>query len=313
MELTKEQIAQSMRVFVDRRDELLHEDDSAFEVHLNRFVDLCQKDPLVQKVLAPILASNPFDVDAWWNALHSEDNRVVKDLHFPDSSDAEMAARYQIIRSFVPDANHRQIWRFGFLFGKRKLDESKAIFRTLIIRPLADELTHRLGNAANLATPQERALQAVPLARLPKENEVHIFLSHKTVDKPLVYRYFHALEVLGFSPWLDEPKMPAGTNFEREVFRGFQESCAAVFFITDNFKDEKYLAAEVDYAVMQKRNKGKKFAIITLRYSNAAPVPDLLTPYIYKTVENDLDGFRELLRALPIELGPVRWKPEVLD
>jgi hypothetical protein len=101
-------------------------------------------------------------------------------------------------------------------------------------------------------------------------------------------------------------------SLEREIFRGFEESCAAVFFITDNFKDEKYLTAEVDYAVMQQLKKDKKFVIITLRYSNAAPVPDLLTPYIYKEVENDLQGYYELLRALPLEFGPVRWKAQVI-
>jgi hypothetical protein len=106
--------------------------------------------------------------------------------------------------------------------------------------------------------------------------------------------------------------MPAGANLEREVLRGFEESCAAVFFITESFKDEKYLAAEVDYAVMQKRKKDKKFAIVTLRYTNAAAVPGLLTPYIYKDVSNDLEGFDELLKALPIELGSVRWKSHVV-
>ena len=106
--------------------------------------------------------------------------------------------------------------------------------------------------------------------------------------------------------------MPAGANLEREVLRGFEESCAAVFFITASFKDEKYLAAEVDYAVMQKRKKEQKFAIVTLRYTNAAAVPGLLTPYIYKDVSNDLEGFDELLKALPIELGQVRWKSQVV-
>lgn len=76
--------------------------------------------------------------------------------------------------------------------------------------------------------------------------------------------------------------------------------------ITENFKDEKYLAAEVDYAVMQKRKKDNKFAIITLHYTNAAPVPALLTPYIYKDVANDLEGFHEMVRSLPVESGPVR-------
>jgi hypothetical protein len=94
--------------------------------------------------------------------------------------------------------------------------------------------------------------------------------------------------------------------------RGFEESCAAVFFITESFKDEKYLAAEVDYAIIQKRKKEKKFAIITLRYANAAAVPGLLTPYIYKDISNDLEGFDALVTALPIELGPCRWTAEAV-
>jgi len=107
--------------------------------------------------------------------------------------------------------------------------------------------------------------------------------------------------------------MPAGTNLERGILDGFEKSCAAVFFITENFKDESYLATEVDYAVTQKRQKEKKFTIITLRYPNASPVPGLLTPYIYKNVENDLEGFHEVIRALPIELGPMRWKQHVMN
>jgi hypothetical protein len=113
-------------------------------------------------------------------------------------------------------------------------------------------------------------------------------------------------------PWLDEPDMVAGTNLERGILQGFEESCSAVFFITENFTDEKYLATEVDYAVIQKRKKEKKFSIITLRYPNAKQVPGLLQPYIYKDIENDLQGFYEVLRALPIEVGPVRWKAEVV-
>lgn len=180
------------------------------------------------------------------------------------------------------------------------------------MRPFVDDLSHRVSEAADLATPEARAVQAVPLYRIPSPKEVKIFLRHKSVDKPLVYRYYNALKAIGFDPWLDEPNMPAGSNLERELLRGFEESCAAVFFITENFKDERYLATEVDYAVIQKRKKEKKFGIITLRYTNAAQVPGLLTPYVYMNVENDLEGFRELIRALPVELGPVRWKAEVV-
>ena len=303
-DLSKDQITDSLRLFVARRDDLLHEDVAAFEHHLQRFIEFYQNDVLVQSIISPLQQNLTVNVDEWWKKVNSGE------LWFPPDSDTELLLRYEILVAVMN--NSRLTFQFGFAMGKRKRDELFELFRTLIVRPFADEMTFRLGNAADLASPEERALQAVPLNRIPKANETRIFLSHKSVDKPLVYRYYYTLKEIGFEPWLDEPDMPAGANLEREVFRGFTGSCAAVFFIAENFKDEKYLAAEVDYAVMQKRKKGKKFAIITLRYPKASPVPDLLTPYIYKNVTNDLEGFYELLRALPIETGPIRWKARVV-
>ncbi|HXG19413.1 MAG TPA: toll/interleukin-1 receptor domain-containing protein, partial [Methylomirabilota bacterium] len=234
-------------------------------------------------------ASFNIDVDAWWNAAQKRDSKLA----FPSNPDEEMILRYHIIEKAAE--NTELVFRFGVVQGQHKHDGRITIFRTLIVRPFVEDLSHRLGEAADLATPEARAMQAVPLSRIPSPKEVKIFLSHKSVDKPLVYRYYNALKALGFDPWLDESDMPAGANLEREVLRGFEESCAAVFFITENFKDERYLATEVDYAVLQKRKKDKKFAIITLRYTNAAPVPGLLIPYIYKDVANDLEGFNELV------------------
>lgn len=303
---SKDEIANFLRIFKNRRDDLLHEDTAAFNHHIERFIEFSRTNPLVQRVLAPFESKFELNVDAWWSTACEYDGKLT----FPPDPDEELILRYHVIEMVVRDPDI--VFQFGAAREQRKEDDCITIFRTLIVRPFADELTHRLGEAADLATPESRALQAVPLYRIPSQKEIKIFLSHKSVDKPLVYRYYHALKAVGFNPWLDEPNMPAGSNLEREMFRGFEESCAAVFFITKNFKDEKYLAAEVDYAVMQKRKKDKKFNIVTLRYTNAAPVPELLSPYIFMDVANDLEGFYELVRALPIELGPVRWKAEVI-
>lgn len=303
--LSKEQIVNSLRTFKQRRDALLHDDIATFEHQLERFLSFCANDPLAQTVVAPF-ANSTVDIDGWWTAATQHEPTVS----FPDNADTEFALRYQLLRSASAEPNH--IFQLGIAHRQNKRDGWVDFFRTLIVRPFAEDLSHRLGEAANLATPEARTVQAVPLERIPSPRECKIFLSHKSVDKPLVYRYFHALKAIGFDPWLDESNMPAGSNLEREVLRGFEESCCAVFFITENFRDEKYLAAEVDYAVMQKRRKEKKFAIVTLRYANAAAVPGLLTPYIYKDITNDLEGFTELLRALPIEAGPMRWKAEVV-
>jgi hypothetical protein len=303
---SKDEIVRSLRTFTSRRDDLLHEDVSTFDHHLNRFLEFCESDHLAKGVLALAKARSSVDLDAWWTAATQRGPK----LSFPADPEEELGLRYRLIRSAVADPN--RIVHLGMAHDQRKRAEWIEVFRTLIVRPFAQDLTNRLAEAADLATPEARAVQAVPLNRIPGSKEVKIFLSHKTADKPLVSKYHAALKTLGFDPWLDDHAMPAGSNLERELQRGFEESCAAVFFITDNFKEEKYLAAEIDHAVSQKRQKAQKFSIITLRYSSSADVPELLRIYVHKEVANDLQGFDMLLKALPIELGPLRWKAEVV-
>ena len=140
-----------------------------------------------------------------------------------------------------------------------------------------------------------------------------LFLSHKGADKSMVREYFSILKMLGFDPWLDEDAMAWGTNLERGILQGFKDSCAAIFFITPHFKDEGYLATEIDYAIKEKRDKGDKFAIIAVRFrdskGNKGDVPELLTPYVYGDPKSHLKALSGILKGIPLHVGPVTWKP----
>jgi len=303
--MEKDKITQSLRIFRERRDDLLHEDTSTFEINLQRLLEFCDQDELIKPLINSIEKIEHISGDKWWEQISSE-----REITFPTNLDEDLALRISILKELAKVPT--RIFSFGFAIGKSKGNEAVESFRSMVIRPLLSELSERVSKAADIATPEERALQAVPLSRIPSAKQTRIFLSHKSVDKPIVMRYYNALKELGFEPWLDQPDMPAGTNLERGILDGFEKSCAAIFFVTENFKDENYLATEVDYAIVQKRKKGKKFSIITLRYHASSAIPGLLNTYIYKDVQNDLDGLTEVLRSLPIELGPVRWKQEVI-
>lgn len=142
--------------------------------------------------------------------------------------------------------------------------------------------------------------------------KMKIFLSHKGADKPLVRLYKQTLELLGFEVWLDEDAMPAGTALHRGILQGFKDSCAAIFFITPNYKDEGFLETEVNYAITEKMNKGDKFSIITLVFSDdkgkIGEVPELLKTYVWKQPTNDLEALQEIIKALPVKLGDVRYR-----
>lgn len=139
-----------------------------------------------------------------------------------------------------------------------------------------------------------------------------LFLSHKGADKPMVRRFCDSLRLLGFDPWIDEEAMPAGTELNRGILQGFKDSCAAIFFITPQFQDEKFLRIEVSYAVDQKIEKGDRFAIITLVFSDEqgrkGVVPDLLHTYVWKEPASELDGLMDILKAMPLAVGPVSWR-----
>jgi hypothetical protein len=141
----------------------------------------------------------------------------------------------------------------------------------------------------------------------PKE----IFLSHKTADKPLVREVATTLAAIGYSTWLDEDKMKAGANLERALRKGFADSCAAVFFLTSNFKDEGYLATEIDYAISEKRARGDRFSIITLMIEDnsgaTAEIPHLLQSYVWKRVKH-IEIIRAIVEALPIQFENLVWK-----
>ncbi len=76
---------------------------------------------------------------------------------------------------------------------------------------------------------------------------------------------------LGYDPWIDDHEMPAGTTLHRGIADGMDASCAVVFFVTENFEDERWLAREVDHAVHRKIDRDDKFAIITLVLGGVVP------------------------------------------
>ncbi len=144
-----------------------------------------------------------------------------------------------------------------------------------------------------------------------------VFLSHKGANKKLVNEFKETLELLGYQPWLDEDAMPAGARIDRELLQGMKDSCGVVFFITQEFKDEGFLGAEIEYALDEDRRKGEKFAIIPLVFvgddGQSPPIPELLQRFIRKTPASDLEALKEIIRALPVVPGAVDWRKDISD
>jgi hypothetical protein len=172
---------------------------------------------------------------------------------------------------------------------------------------LQQALARYITSGHHLAGEVEERLQGVrrELERMKKPKK--IFLSHAGIDKPRVRRFASLLETLGFEPWLDDDALPAGALLERGLEQGMKGSCAAVFFVTVNFKDAKFLEAEIDYALMARRDD-PAFKVIAILLEEPAGVPGILERYVHKRAVDDLDALRLILEALPIRVGTVTWR-----
>ena len=141
-----------------------------------------------------------------------------------------------------------------------------------------------------------------------------IFLSHRTADKDRVRIFAKALRSLGFDPWLDEEALPSSKPVERTLLAGMNESCAAVFFVTENFIDEGFLSTEIDYALLRRRKLekvGEEFAIIVLVVEaevGSIAVPEILQTHRHSSHYTELEAFEALICALPVRTGTVLWR-----
>lgn len=225
--LDRNQVSNSLREFKRRRDNLLHEDAAEMEHHLRRFVEFCDADELIQRAIQNMAE---MDTESWWKKLEGEwFRRGVESWVFPNSPNEEMGLRYALLKDIA--YGKQNLHNFGDAIGVFRSPDLQQRFLSLIARPFCEYLSDRAAELANIPSQEARALQAVPLNRIPSEKEIRIFLSHRTPDKELVRRYLQVLSELGFKPWFDVQDMPAGTNLDRGILQGFKESCAAVFLL----------------------------------------------------------------------------------
>ena len=310
-EISRDTQIDALKHFKRRRDSLLNEDVKQLDNHLAPLMSFLKNNPFVQSVLASLLQKGDLDYFTTW--LDEEYEKLDMEVgggiwKFPDDPEDEFYFQYQLLQGY--ENNHER--NFIDLADRRNrysdMDGSKNLFLSLVVRPFCLTLGDKLEAAIGMPSQEARELLAVPIERIPGVNETRIFLSHKSKDKERVKRYCKVLDQLGYQPWLDESDMPAGTRLNKGILDGINESCAVVFFITKNFRDERILADEIDYAKTRKTEQGEKFSIIILKFPDSADVPELFKTYVWKDVNNDLDGLHEIIRALPIELGPVHWK-----
>lgn len=254
---------------------------------LNSYKKIVEQKHPEQLLHWPLLNGTIYVTPAGYNGCHIEIYKHTTDTHarFKISGLGELPS--QIIGYDEISESNKEEVRENLINHFELNDKDGVLFLSAEIN-FQDELF-------NLLKRHEIVMKIKP---------VKIFLSHKSENKELVRDVKKTLELIGFEPWLDEDAMNAGVKLERAIRSGFTDSCAVIFFITPEFKDEHYIESEIDYALEEKKLKKDDFQIITMVLGDAK-VPLLLNPYVWKKPKSDLEMFREIIKALPLKVRKI--------
>jgi hypothetical protein len=241
-------------------------------------------------------------------------------LHFSLPGTLPMSRLHEAFRTVLDRAGiswirpHRDVWEVDLDGARAEFDstlKAEWIHGRVSIEPEVTNLASALIGGTQHET---RVALRFDREEVVVNQRNRIFLSHKGANKPLVKRYYKVLKELGFEPWLDEEDIVAGHTLHRELLGGMKASCAAVFFITPEFRDEKYLAHEIDLAMNERTARSSQFRIITLSIADQdgarGTVPEQLKSLVFKEPAFELDALYEILRALPITVQQPIWRQD---
>ncbi|WP_447837512.1 toll/interleukin-1 receptor domain-containing protein [Aeromonas salmonicida] len=130
-----------------------------------------------------------------------------------------------------------------------------------------------------------------------------IFLSHKGINKPLVREIDKTLRILNLKTWFDIDDLKAGDPLISSIDQAFQQCSAAVFFISDDFKDYGVIKMEIEKAMYESITREESFKIIPLVLTQHGGtdvnVPHALQTLTWKHV-SDVQIVPTILSSLPI-------------
>jgi hypothetical protein len=134
----------------------------------------------------------------------------------------------------------------------------------------------------------------------PPESSLDVFVSYSRTDSDFARKLNEALQLQGKTTWFDQESIASGTEFQREIYRGIENSNTFLCIISPASIQAPYCVDEVEYA--QKLNK----RIVTVLHS--AIDPDSLHPALKKVQWIDFTQgeefstqFNELVHTLDIE------------
>ena|SRR5438105_3494907 len=127
---------------------------------------------------------------------------------------------------------------------------------------------------------------------------MHIYISHREQDAPLVRELAQRLHEAGFDAWNPYDEVEPGENWSKRAGTALERSDVIVILLTPKARQSEALLRDVQFALASKKHKCRVLSILVGANMAATDVPWILLKLPHVQVDSVRDGVADIVREL---------------
>ncbi len=124
-----------------------------------------------------------------------------------------------------------------------------------------------------------------------------VFLSHSSIDKPVVEEIFHELQKEEIKVWFDKYEIDGGDSIADKLNEGLGNSDLGLLCLSRSFLNSEWAKAEMNYFFQRRMKSGRKNFIILNIDLSLFELPPLLQDYRYISINSE-NWMNELIAVI---------------
>lgn len=130
-----------------------------------------------------------------------------------------------------------------------------------------------------------------------KSKKSNVFLSHSSIDKPVVEKIFLELQKEELNVWFDKYEIDYGDSISDKINEGLNNSILGLICLSKGFLRSNWAKSEMNFFIQQRINKGNANFICLILDIEHSEIPPLLQDYRYITLK-DKNWFSQLINSI---------------
>jgi len=143
----------------------------------------------------------------------------------------------------------------------------------------------------------DEGLNHKKLRHSEKKDELVVFLSHSSKDKPFIRQLAADLTERGVLVWLDEQQIKVGDSINKAINQGLIESDYFVIALSENSVNSEWVERELNSALIDEIEE-KKVKVLPIKLTNCKFPPLIRDKKFADFTGSYKSGFEELIKAI---------------